>query len=165
MPSTWRDQFRGSGDWRAWGARGARGRGAGGGFGGLLVPVLRAAELRDARAQPHERDEDDHDGDEDDDEPLERQAEDARGGLVEVVVLQAVGANVDVGAGVGGTDGAPVGTGDTDGGGETVGATEHVCGTPGAAPSQHTVQVGSASVPSSSTQTGSRQPSSPKDQW
>ena len=79
--------------------------------------------------------------------------------------LRDVGANVDDGAGVGGTDGAPVGTGDTDGGGETVGATEHVCGTPGAAPSQHTVQVGSASVPSSSTQTGSRQPSSPKDQW
>ena len=65
------------------------------------------------------------------------------------------GYDVDVGAGVGGTDGSPVGTGDTDGGGETVGATEHVCGTPGAAPSQHTVQVGSASVPSSSTQTGS----------
>ena len=70
-----------------------------------------------------------------------------------------------LGAGVGGTDGAPVGRGDTDGASETVGATEHVFGMSGAAPSQHTKQVGSAAVPSSSTQTGSRQPSSPKDQW
>merc|ERR1712025_763534 len=79
-------------------------------------------------------------------------------GLGCAVVGASVGGKLVVGAGL------PVGAGETDGASETVGATEHVIGMSGAAPSQHTKQVGSAAVPSSSTQTGSRQPSSPKDQ-
>merc|ERR1719243_243256 len=131
MPSTWRDQFRGSGDWRAWGARGARGGARAAGLAGFWcrcfgrqsfathvhshTSATRTTMMATRTTMNHLSA-----------RPRTRAAVSSKSSS-----FRAVGANVDVGAGAGGTDG----------GGETVGATEHVCGTPGAAPSQHTVHV------------------------
>ena len=162
MPSTWRDQFRGSGDGKAWARGGGRGGARAAGLEAFCFVLQSFAAHVHSHTSPTRatmtatRTTMNHLSA----RPRTRAAVSSKSSS-----LREVGAKVDVGAGVGGTDGAPVGTGDTDGGGEIVGATEHACGTPGAAPSQHTVQVGSAATPRSSTQTGSRQPSSPKDQW